>query len=55
MANFRDVLFKKNTQTPTIVRNNNFIVKRHGLKHLDRLVVMFIEPGQPTRTYSGPY
>jgi hypothetical protein len=48
MASFRDILFKKALKPRSIVQNNNFVVKLHLRKHLDTLVVMFIEPGQPT-------
>jgi len=56
MASFRDVLPKKSLKPPAIVQNNNFVVNLHRRKHLDKLVVIFIEPGQPiplgnTRTY----
>lgn len=56
MASFQDVLSKKALKPPAIVQNNNFVVKLYRRKHLDTLVVMFIEPGQPTplgntRTY----
>jgi len=56
MASFRDILFKKSPKPPAIVQSNNFVVKLHRWKHLDTLVIVFIEPGQPTslgntRTY----
>lgn len=48
MASFLDVLFEKVLKPPAIVQNNTFVVKLHRRKYLDMLVVMFIEPGQPT-------
>jgi len=56
MAIFRDILFKKSLKPLVIVQSNDFVVKLHRWKHLDTLVVMLIEPGQPTplrntRTY----
>jgi hypothetical protein len=48
MASFRDVLFKKALKTRAIAQNNNFVVKFQLRKHLDTLVIMFIEPGRPT-------